>query len=566
MVSALNEAISYAQRGWLILPVYGVREAGVCTCWKGHDCGSPGKHPTTEAWQLSATSNEDEIISWFEDDNPINIGLLLGPRSGVVDVELDGQAAEAAWNSLGLGEIYTPTYRAGRGPHRLFRWSEALPDVQVRKPLGIEVRIGGGGRAAQSILPPSRHHTGVRYEWTPGLSPDDVELAELPERLVALLWNDDGSGQVSRVVSGPPTREVLHKTLGPGERNTELHRFAVAECFRSGPSLDDEREQQDLLLKIRAVNLVQCKPPLDDTEVVSIYRSAIGYVRRSRAAGVSESAALAAASQGGVAVAAAPTQQQGWHRVFTEIGLSYGPLVPDSGSDPEWGPGEWSFTVIHSDPLEYRLHVPAWRKHTADGTGDVILSVDQFRSAAKTAAAVLSATGVVMIDDDPRRWKRLWDGGYKVVDARDSDGKVLRSHQARGVKAKLLDIASHEEPGASSLRYVLLAGWLYERLSQASEPSEDDSPDPVGRAAWRADGTLWFSWSRVWEDIERQHRLAEGERLRMKARLLARMGGARDFLHSQFRHPGGTRRSYVVWTRHQFAVLEAMATTERMSV
>lgn len=560
-----NMALSYAEKGWHLVPLFGVVDPEVCTCWKGKDCGTPGKHPRDKAWHLSASNEEDTILSWFETEKPVNIGILLGPKSGVIDVELDGPDAITAWESLGLGEIYTPTYKAGRGPHRLFRWDEGLPAVQVRKPLGIEVRIGNGGKAAQSVLPPSRHHTGVYYQWLEGLSPDDVELAPLPEKLVALLWNDDGSGQLRTSVAKSPAREVLHREIKSGERNNELHRFAVSEAFRSGPNLDDEREQQDLLLKLRAVNVVMCKPPMSDDEVVAVYRSAISWVRKNRSAGVDERAAIEAAANAAPAPrntgSAIPTQ--GWQRVFTEIGLSFAPLVPDSGSEPEWGPGEWELTVVHSDPLEYRLHVPAWMRYTADGTGNVSLTVDQYRSATKTAAQVLAATGTVMLDDDPKRWKRIWDGGYKVVDTRDEHGKARTSHTARGVKAKLLDNPSHEQPGASSLRYVLLATWLYDRLSQASQPSDDDIPDPTGRASWRQDGTLWFAWGKVWEDIERQHRVGDGERIALKRRLCARLGADKDFTHREYRHLGGARKSYVVWSRREFAALEEMAATER---
>lgn len=247
--------------------------------------------------------------------------------------------------------------------------------------------------------------------------------------------------------------------------------------------------------------------------------------------------------------------------MFTEIGLSYGPLDPaNPDSDPEWGPGEWGLTVVHSDPIEYRLHVPHWRELTADKTGNVTLSVDQYCSATKVARAVLAATGRVMLDDDPKRWRQIWDGGYKVRD-NVSAGDRATKRNARGVKAKLLDNAGQEWPGASSLRYVLLASWLYDRLAQAAQPSDDDIPDPTGRAAWRADGTLWFAWGKVWEDIERQHRVENGERLALKRRLLARMGAAEDFRHAEHRHLGGARKSYVVWSRREFAVLEDMAAT-----
>lgn len=554
-------AASYAARGWQIVKLWGVVEPTVCTCWKGRDCGTPGKHPVGEQWQLRATSDADAVAGWFDGDQPVNIGLLLGPRSGVVDVELDGDDAKAAWDALGLGEIWTPTYTAGRGPHRLFRWSENLPAVAVRKVNGIEVRIGNGDRAAQSVIPPSVHHTGKRYEWVPGMSPDDVELQELPERLVNLLWNDDGTG-TRTVAAREPARLVLHKDVKEGGRNDLVYRFAVREAFRCGPDLDDSVEQQDLLTKVRMVNLVQCKPPMDDAEAVSIFRSAIQFVRKTRAAGISQAAAIEQAQQqeptptpSSRAVAAKPAATE--MRVFTETGLSFAPLVPESDSDPEWGPGEWRLTVVHSDPLEYRLHVPAWRKWTSSETGNISLTVDQYCSATKVARAVLAATGVVMLDKEPGQWKRIWDGGYKVKD--NKGGQNPKDRRAVGLKAKLLDNPAHEWPGASSLRYVLLAGWLYDRLSQASQPSDDDVPDPTGRASWRQDGTLWFAWGRVWEDIERQHRLENGERLAMKRRLLAHFDGEQDFQHRDYRHTGGLRRSYVVWSRAEFGVLERLA-------
>lgn len=547
---------AYCQMGWKVLRCYGVREPSVCTCPKESDCGTPGKHPIGEQWDARATDDEDTIMSWFESPLPVNVGLLLGPRSGVIDIELDGPEAQAAWNSLDLGEIWTPTYKAGRGPHRLFRWDEKLPAVSIKKPMGIEMRIGNGGRAIHSVIPPSTHHTGARYEWVPGLSPEDVPLAPLPDRLRELLWNNAGGESGKR-----PARLAMHEDIKSGGRNETLHRFAVREAARCGPDLDDPLEQQDLMAKVRAINLVNCKPPLPDSEVVTIFRSAVDYIRKTRSAEITPEAAVAMSERG----EGGPATKSGkghiettdYVQTMTLEGLSYGPLVPGSDSSPEWKPGDWRLTVVHSDPLEYRLHAPAWRKWTADGTGNVSLTVDQYRSACKVAASVLAATGVVMLDKEPKRWVRIWDGGYKVTDVRDGS---QRDRIATGLKAKLLENCDHEWPGASSQRYVIIAGWLYDRLSQAAQPDDEDIPDPSGRAAWRQDGTLWFSWSRVWEDIERQHRINEGERLSMKRRLLARFGGtAKDFQHSEYRHLGGTRKSYVVWTQDQFAALEGMA-------
>jgi hypothetical protein len=393
------------------------------------------------------------------------------------------------------------------------------------------------------------------------MSPWDVEPAPLPEKLVTLLWNDDGT---KASYSGRPTREVLHAPVPDGERNNSLYRFAVAEAFRAGPMLDDEREQQDLLLKIRAVNSIQCRPPLGDPEVMSLYRSAVAYVRKSRAAGVDAASAIQTAEHDSRhEPTEQPAKQQalkaGW-KTFTASGLSFTPIGPNSA--PEFGPGDWELVVVHSDPLEYRLTAPAWKPLTPQRTGSVSLTVDQYRSATKVAAAVLAATGTVMLDDEPKKWRQIWDGGYKIVDEKDAAGKVVRQHVARGVKAKLLDNASHEWPGASSQRYVTLAAYLYDRLSQAAQPDDDDVPDPSGRACWRQDGTLWFAWSTVWEDVEKQHRIMEGERLALKRRILSHLPETADFRHEEFRHLGGARKSYVVWTPRELGVLESIACVE----
>lgn len=555
----MNAAIDYASLGWHLIELYGVVSPDVCTCWKGKDCGTPGKHPVEKAWQAHATNDEEVILSWSDRPKKGNVGLLLGPKSGVIDVELDGEEAIAAWNSLKLGEIWTPTYTSGRGPHRLFKWTDDLPKVSVCKPLGIEIRVGADG-SMQSVLPPSRHYSGRHYEWVDGLSPSDVSLAPLPDRLKALLWNDTDRGPTRRA----PANTILHKPVEQGKRNVELHRFAVREAFRA-MSIDDPQEQQDLLMKIRMTNQFQIKPPLPDEECSVIFRSVIAYVRKTQAAAVDSVKAIERYEANVDSMKSAgerKTEQdskaiRSWQQAFNEAGLAFSPTK--AGWDAEWQVGEWRLTVVHSDPLEYRLHVPAWCQYTTNGTGNISLSVDQYRSAARVAAAVLAATGTVMLDDEPGKWKRIWDGGETIAEGRDDDGKPLKTKKARGIKAKLLDNVDHERPGSSSQRYAALASWLYDRLSQASQPNDDDTPDSTGRACWRKDGTLWFSWSKVWEDVDRMHRVQEGDRLSTKRRLLGYMN-EEDFKHAEFRHPGGVRKSYVVWTKEQFAILERLAT------
>ncbi|MGQ0633420.1 MAG: bifunctional DNA primase/polymerase [Planctomycetaceae bacterium] len=141
----------------------------------------PGeKGPRGKGWQ-------EKTISWQEverrrTNNPrIGIGLLLGPKSGVIDVEGDGPEAEASRRALFGGQPpETCRWRSSRGEHHLYRWDDRFADLgayfkQPDEYPGLEFRIGA--EAAQSVIPP----TGNR-EWI--VSPDQSEPAALPEDVI----------------------------------------------------------------------------------------------------------------------------------------------------------------------------------------------------------------------------------------------------------------------------------------------------------------------------------------------------------------------------------------------
>ena len=76
-----------ASHGWPMVQNWGMREDGGCMCYRGKSCATPGKHPVHDDWLLHVTTDEDKIAAWFEDDAMFNIGLPLGPSSGVIDTE-----------------------------------------------------------------------------------------------------------------------------------------------------------------------------------------------------------------------------------------------------------------------------------------------------------------------------------------------------------------------------------------------------------------------------------------------------------------------------------------------
>lgn len=143
------------------------------------------KRPVGTAWQHRSTTSPNDVAAWIAAGS--NVGLLLGPDSGLVDVEYDDPAGLEQLGDFGVLDLPAPTWRSARGEHRLFRWEPWMPATATTKIGAIEIRIGG--RAAQSVLPPSRHPDGIAYEWT--ASPCDVAVAPFPAQLLApeaALW------------------------------------------------------------------------------------------------------------------------------------------------------------------------------------------------------------------------------------------------------------------------------------------------------------------------------------------------------------------------------------------
>ena len=137
------------------------------------------KRPIGAGWQHKGTDDLETVAAWLAARS--NVGILLGPTSGVVDVEYDEPEGHDQLAAFGVLDIPTPTWRSARGEHRLFRWEPWMPAAAAIKADALEIRVGG--RAAQSVVPPSRHPSGAAYEWI--VSPAEVAIAHFPAQLLA---------------------------------------------------------------------------------------------------------------------------------------------------------------------------------------------------------------------------------------------------------------------------------------------------------------------------------------------------------------------------------------------
>lgn len=537
-----------AEFNWPQLQVYGMVD-GVCMCHLGKDCGTPGKHPVKSDWINHITKDEEEIASWFENGEQWNIGLPLGPASGLADTEWDNDAALATANKFGLLNVPTPTYSSSRGGHKLWLLDQRLIGVPKAKVDigGLEIRLGCGGKSAQSIIPPSRHHSGKRYQWEPGRSPDDVEPAPMPEALVlAVLAAAGGAGEAGLI-----TKDTIYqRKLAKGERHTGMVAWISSEIMRMRDP-HDPAEQQNVLLVLRSLNQTQLVEPLQDHELKNIWMGQLRWGMKARAAGATKIASTDPNADEKV-------EEARKKNVHAASGLEF-----RSG---EWFPGMWRLTVVHSDPKEFRLHVPVVA--SSDGKGDCVhvsLSSADWSSPISVARKILEATGTIDVTDpNPKEWAKIWNG-YSFK--KDGEKQTTR---VRGLKVKLMDEKAEEWPPAEQQRFAQVAGWLLDALTNVAPPdpeASDTQPNPTGKPSWvnwSDEGwLLFFSWNRVWEDIQknRKVRLLEGESLSLKRRLLA-ASGEPEFRVERVRTEAGVRRRYYVWSEKHIEHLTNIAHPE----
>lgn len=538
-----------ANQGWPIVQNYGMREDGGCMCRLGKACGMPGKHPVSDEWMLHATADEEKIAAWFENGEPWNIGIPLGPSSGVVDTEWDDEKSFATAKRFGLLHAATPGYVSNRGGHRFWKLDPRLVDLPkgVKKIDGLEVRFGGGGKMTQSIIPPSIHHTGKVYTWEPGRSPDEVELATMPEALVlaviAAVGGPGGEGEITK-------NTIYERIIQKGERNDALVAWISSEIMRMRDP-HDPAEQQNVLMICHALNKTRLAKPLDDKQVVSIWQGQLRWGMKARAAGVTKISSVDKDADEKVEEA----RRKNPHAAS---GLEF-----RSG---EWFPGLWRLTVVHGDPREFRLAVPL-PGATAEDEEDrmrvfVSLTSADWSSPIAVARKVLEATGTIDVTDpNPKEWAKIWNGySYKP----EGEKKTVK---VRGLKVKLMDDREEEFPPPEQKHFVKVAGWLLDALSSAVKPdhdADDSTPHPSGRPTWvrESDGTfvLYFSWHKVFEDIIKNRKvpLREGDMVALKRRILEATG-EEEFRVERPRTDSGVRRRYYVWTQAHITHLENIA-------
>lgn len=284
----MKAASVYARLGWAPVPLHSA-VGGVCSCSKGSDCPSAGKHPRIANWAEAATSDAATIAEWIARYPAANVGIATGAASGIwvldVDPDNDGPATLAALVAEHGPLPVTAEQRTGSGgSHYLF----SLPDFDVANSAGklgrgLDVRGNGG----QIVVAPSVSAKGpyrwVRPPWETAPAPAPAWLLELlrrrPPRAQAPERQTDG------VTFPPASPQVLADVAealaahGPAVEGQggDAHTWKAAAIAVNDFALS-EAEAWPVLVEWNAT----CKPPWGEVELAAKMRGGARYASKPR--------------------------------------------------------------------------------------------------------------------------------------------------------------------------------------------------------------------------------------------------------------------------------------------
>ena len=253
----LDAAIVLAKRGWRVLPVKLKQK----------------KPPLIDEWQNLATTNIEQIQTWWQQWQDANVGIATGEESNLLvldvdfdpDKDLDGNdvLAELERSHGALPhtvEVLTP--RGGRHLYFLYPKGHDIRNSVGLLGRGLDIRSEGG----YVVAPSSILLNGRPYAWDVDHHPDETPLAALSDWLLTLLMEQVSTQQQT----GTPT---MNGTIPKGQRNDTL--------FRLGCSMRNQGYSEEAIkAAFLAVNPIACSIPLTENEIQNIAYSCGKYPAR----------------------------------------------------------------------------------------------------------------------------------------------------------------------------------------------------------------------------------------------------------------------------------------------
>lgn len=298
----------------------------------------PGtKVPKAGSWKQyqQAFPEDQEIDKWCQEFDGLQAGLpqiaiVTGSVSGIVVLDVDG---EEGWQWLKQTHAHLPiTVAATTSPgdesdpdnikvHLYYQHPGGIVENKVKFRPGLDLRGDGG----YVVAPPSLHPLGHRYEWQFDRGPGKVEIAPMPDWLLA----DCGRRGVtiSEVDLLPPEKSIAVAGVCKGERNDTAARLA-GHWYGCGLK---EPEVWLLLSGWNAMN----QPPLKELELRKVCHSIATREARKRASQVG-SGELAANTEINQAIPWHERRQAMLSGLSKRLGIKVLDVQKITGEAPVW--------------------------------------------------------------------------------------------------------------------------------------------------------------------------------------------------------------------------------------
>lgn len=238
----LDAAMEYVRLGWNPIPLKPQDKKPLLSSWR--------------EWQHKKVT-EDDVRRWWTEHPTANVGIITGAISGIVVLDVDGEAGRQSLAQVAKGLPPTPISNTGKGNHYIY----AHPGFEARNFAGKLPGLDFRGDGGYIVAPPSIHPSGREYEWA--IEPDSVPPAPMPEWLLKLLEQKKGPSSEGldplKVLAGVPE----------GQRDVTLFKYA---CRLRAKGMTKE---EALALVLQAAK--NCTPPFPEDEAKMKVESAWRY-------------------------------------------------------------------------------------------------------------------------------------------------------------------------------------------------------------------------------------------------------------------------------------------------
>lgn len=159
----LEEGKRLLDSGFQLIPLHGITLNGECTCSKGKDCGSTGKHPRERDWANNTIKTMQELKAARTKYPFLNIGIVTGGDFIVVDIDPRHGGMESYEELKDILPETLTVITGSNGLHLYYKKPEDIGEISNKTNLypGIDIR-GDGGLV---VAPGSKHKSGNHYRF-----------------------------------------------------------------------------------------------------------------------------------------------------------------------------------------------------------------------------------------------------------------------------------------------------------------------------------------------------------------------------------------------------------------